>query len=99
MCPTSPAKPLPTKFGWALDCFEINGMIVWKCANLVGVRMESALVNGRYELGPRLGGGAFCEVYRARDRSRDGAERALKVLRAKASAHDLLWEFERLGRL
>src|SRR5215470_14582012 len=77
-------------------------MLPWGCANIVGGKMESALVNGRYELGRRLGGGAFCDVYQARDLGEGGVPRALKVLRAGAgrpSGRELMWEFERLGRL
>jgi transcriptional regulator with GAF, ATPase, and Fis domain/tetratricopeptide (TPR) repeat protein len=61
--------------------------------------MAKGLVNGRYELLSPIAAGANAQVFRARDASQDGAERALKVIPRSADPAQLAWEFARLSAL
>jgi len=57
------------------------------------------LINGRYELVERLGGGAQGAVYRVRDRLFPDRPTALKILGTAAPGALLRFEFEQLARL
>jgi tetratricopeptide (TPR) repeat protein len=57
-----------------------------------------SVVDGRYEIGERLGGGGFAIVYRARDRALS-REVALKVLRADRLSPSSLARFRREAAL